>query len=198
MTWTIKPSYTNTGLTLDEAIASFISEPWCAKLLTEPSMTVEIPASRYRKPSGEDELFAHTLNNKDNISAYLSIYKTPQPEEAVKEITLLFRLGSGLNGYPATIQGGIVAALFDEATGSILILNMLRRVWPKIPAMTAYLNTTFLKPVPACAVVLCRARVDKIDGRKVFLSAVLEDGNGNALAKAEALFVYRKKPKLKL
>lgn len=159
-------------------------------------MTVEIPPSRYRKPSGEDELLAYTLNNNDNISAYLSICKTPQPEEPVEELTLLFRLGSGLNGYPATVQGGIVATLLDEATGSILVLNMLRGVWPKIPAMTAYLNTTFIKPVPAPAAVLCRARVDKIDGRKVFLSAVLEDGGGNALAKAEALYVYRRKPKL--
>lgn len=196
MGWTKKPYHTNTGQTKEEAIASFISEPWCAKLLTDPTLTVEVPPSRYRKPSGEDELFAHTLNNDDNISGYLSIYKTPAPEEAVEELTLLFRLGSGLNGYPGTVHGGIVATLLDEATGAILVLNMLRGVWPMIPAMTAYLNTTFVKPVPTSAVVLGRARVDKIDGRKVYLSAVIEDGEGNELARGEALYIYRKKAKL--
>ncbi|KAL8349312.1 hypothetical protein RB601_001909 [Gaeumannomyces tritici] len=196
MAWTKKTYHTNTDQTREESIASFSSEPWCAKLLTDPTLTVELPPSRYRKPSGEDELFAHTLNNKDNVSGYLSIYKTPAPEDAVEELTLLIRLGSGLNGFPGTAHGGIVATLLDEATGSILVLNMLRGVWPMIPAMTAYLNTTFIKPVPTSATVLARARINKIDGRKVFLSAVIEDGEGNELAKGDALYVYRKKAKL--
>lgn len=55
--------------------------------------------------------------------------------------------------------------------------------------MTASLLTTFMRPVPAPGTFLCRARIDRVDGRKVFVVGTIEDETGTVLAKGDALFV---------
>ena len=55
--------------------------------------------------------------------------------------------------------------------------------------MTAYLRVDYKKPVPTPTVVLCRAWVERTEGRKMFTVGTIEDGEGGVYAKGEALFI---------
>lgn len=53
-----------------------------------------------------------------------------------------------------------------------------------------YFNTSlFRKPIPAVTSVVVQAKIEKIEGRKVFLSATVESLHGVKYADATALFV---------
>lgn len=61
------------------------------------------------------------------------------------------------------------------------------------PCFTANLNIDYLKPLLTPAWVLVRAHVERQEGRKAYVNAVVENGEGQIYAKAVALFI---KPKL--
>jgi len=51
------------------------------------------------------------------------------------------------------------------------------------------MNTSYRKPVATPSVILCRARLERIDGRKVFIHATIEDGKGTILTVGESMFL---------
>jgi acyl-coenzyme A thioesterase THEM4 len=57
------------------------------------------------------------------------------------------------------------------------------------PCFTANLNIDYLKPLTIPAWVLVRARLDRHEGRKVYINATVENGEGIIYAKAVALFI---------
>lgn len=61
------------------------------------------------------------------------------------------------------------------------------------PCFTANLNVDYIKPLLAPAWVLVRAHVERHEGRKVFVHASVENGEGQIYAKAIVLFI---KPKV--
>ncbi|KAI2629250.1 HotDog domain-containing protein [Hypomontagnella submonticulosa] len=171
----------------------FASIPWCAQHLRGSRIVTGTPASRRPKQNGEDSLYAETLKSQTTILAMLEVYEEPvSPTDRVDSIKTFLTLGSGLNGHPDVLHGGIVATILDEVTGLLIPINQQRGFIPEMPYMTVYLNTTFLKPVPTCATILAQARILKVEGRKHFAEGWIEDGNGEVLARAEALFVALK------
>ncbi len=60
------------------------------------------------------------------------------------------------------------------------------------PCFTANLNIDYVKPLLTPAWVLVRAHVERQEGRKVYVHASVENGEGGVYAKAVILFV---KPK---
>ncbi|KAL2754478.1 hypothetical protein ACRALDRAFT_1063304 [Sodiomyces alcalophilus JCM 7366] len=114
---------------------------------------------------------------------------TPAPAPLIRSVKVLVSVGGSLAGFPSTAHGGIVATILDEVTGMFFPINKARGALPNRPFMTASLLTTFVRPVPAPGTFLCRARIDRVDGRKVFVVGSLEDETGTVLAKADALFV---------
>ncbi|MCM6776420.1 PaaI family thioesterase [Nocardia sp. CDC159] len=84
-------------------------------------------------------------------------------------------------GAPGLAHGGAVAAILDEAAGTALLPL-------RLPAVTAQLNVSFAQPVPLGRELTVRSRLDRRDGRKLHISAVLEL-DGRVAARAEALFV---------
>lgn len=62
------------------------------------------------------------------------------------------------------------------------------------PCFTANLNIDYLKPLLTPAWVLVRARVDRHEGRKVFIHASVENGQGDIYAKGVALFIKPRVP----
>jgi acyl-coenzyme A thioesterase THEM4 len=55
--------------------------------------------------------------------------------------------------------------------------------------MTAELTTTYRSPVPTGRPILARSWVDRIEGRKLFVKASIEDGEGKVLAEGKGLFL---------
>lgn len=87
-------------------------------------------------------------------------------------------------GAPGLAHGGVVAAVFDEALGVLQVLLAE-------PAVTASLSTQYRRPVPVGSVLHVRSRIDRREGRKLFLSAVghLDGPDGPVAAEASGLFV---------
>jgi acyl-coenzyme A thioesterase PaaI-like protein len=93
------------------------------------------------------------------------------------------RFHLGRNG---AVHGGSLGMLFDTVlglTGSVLTGNPRQR--------TAYLKINYRNIVPIEKELQFDAGVDRVDGRKVFVSAQLTDGD-TLLSDADALFVRLK------
>ncbi|KAI1362976.1 thioesterase superfamily protein [Xylaria arbuscula] len=171
----------------------FAAIPWCTGHLGGDRVIVKVPFSRTIKASGEDNLFADTLNSERGITHMLQVYEEPlSPTEIIKEVKTFVTLGSGLNGYADVCHGGLLMAILDEAMGQIVPINQDHGRIPPGTHMTAYLNMRFLKPVPTPATILVRARLTKVEGRKTFLEGIVEDEIGAICARAESLFVQLK------
>ncbi|CAJ2506468.1 Uu.00g005980.m01.CDS01 [Anthostomella pinea] len=170
--------------------ALFAAIPWWAQHLRRPRIVTGQPRSRQPKSNAEDTLFAETLKSQTAISAMLEVYEDlPSPNERIDHIKAFLTLGAGLNGHPGVCHGGLVMAILDEVIGMLIPINQKRKSIPKTVYMTAYLNTTFLKPVPTSATILARATITRVEGRKYFSEGSIENEKGVILARGEALFV---------
>ncbi|MGC8464845.1 MAG: PaaI family thioesterase [Acidimicrobiales bacterium] len=89
--------------------------------------------------------------------------------------------GSLYEGPPGYVHGGFLAAVFDEICG-------LAQSLAGQPAMTAHLSVDYRRPTPLWSEVEFSARLERIEGRKHFASAVARV-QGVETATAEALFV---------
>jgi acyl-coenzyme A thioesterase PaaI-like protein len=186
----------------DAVVSHLSSVPWAAALINDPNWTPVNTASRSPKASGEDSFFAETLSTDRTIRALLTL--RPIHEEdgdiAYKEVKTIVDLGDGLNGYPQIIHGGCAATLLDEMCGILIMLNMERKVQKitedgrraaALNYFTAYLNTTYKKPVPTPGALLLTAKIERQDAgdRKLYIRATIEDGSGTIYTVGEALFI---------
>jgi thioesterase superfamily protein 4 len=64
-----------------------------------------------------------------------------------------------------------------------------------IPPATASLAMNYRAPIKTPGIVLARATVSKVDGRKVWVKAAIEDGKGGVFADGEALYIIAR-PKI--
>ncbi|KAK8100938.1 hypothetical protein PG999_011312 [Apiospora kogelbergensis] len=179
----------------------FNSIPWCAQHMRGgASLVVRPPSCRKPLPSGENLLFGRTLNTAGAIPAMLEIFRDSSGGGGViDETKWLLALGPEVNGYPATLHGGIVATVLDECIGGLIPINKERGLIPAGNYFTAYLNTQYRRPTPTgSGALLARARLVKVDVAKgkFFAEAHLEDAEGAVLASAEALFVRARGTKL--
>ncbi|KAK8136290.1 hypothetical protein PG984_004230 [Apiospora sp. TS-2023a] len=175
----------------------FNSIPWCAQHLRGTNLVARPPSCRTVLPSGENSLFGRTLNTAGTISAMLEIFSNSSKGAAagveeedktntgtgglVDKVKWLLALGEGVNGYPGTLHGGIVAAILDEVIGGLIPINRERRLIPEGNHFTAYLNTQYRRPVSTEAgALLARARFVKVDlaRGKFFAEATLEGAEG--------------------
>lgn len=86
-------------------------------------------------------------------------------------------------GAPGLAHGGLLAAAVDETLGALNWLLMRA-------AVTARLETDFVRPVPVGSVLELAARVTGQEGRKVYTAAVGRLGpDGPVAVRASALFV---------
>ncbi|KAF2828533.1 hypothetical protein CC86DRAFT_380458 [Ophiobolus disseminans] len=186
----------------DAAIDHIKSIPWAAALLQDPKWTRTRTASRQVKASGEDSLFAETLATDRTLRAFLSLRPTQEADGklAYHEVVAVVDLGSGLNGFPQICHGGIAATLLDEICGVLIVLNIEKEIEkrrlsgskdlrPDMSFLTAYLNTTYKRPIPTPSTILCTAKVERQDGRKLFIRATIEDGAGGIYTIGEAMFL---------
>ncbi|KAF2133196.1 hypothetical protein P153DRAFT_363406 [Dothidotthia symphoricarpi CBS 119687] len=186
----------------DAAIAQFSEIEWAAALINDPQWTPTQTASRRVKSTREDSFIAETLDTERTIRSCLTLKPTKEDEGdlAYKEIVTLMDLGDGLNGHPKILHGGFAATMLDEVCGILIGLTQeikVRRLRERgmlnantsLTCFTAYLNTSYKKPIPAPGPVLCRARFERIDGRKQYIRATIEDGAGTVYTVGDAMFV---------
>ncbi|ROW15688.1 hypothetical protein VPNG_02155 [Cytospora leucostoma] len=180
-------------------VQHFKSIPWCAKHLATPDLVLMRSWGRTLGQGLRDSLFAVTLNTPYTVASILAFYPDPDASAGpagpqsppVEEIKTLISLGPLISGFAGVCHGGIVMAILDEVLSTCLHVNRQRGVIKarNTKLMTAYLNTTFLRPVEVPGTYLVRSRLQKVEGRKAFGTVWIEDENGAKLATADGLFV---------
>ncbi len=99
-------------------------------------------------------------------------------------ITAEFEVSENHQGAPGLAHGGLLSLAFDEALGKLMWLL-------RAPAVTARLETDFLKPVPMGSKLFITAEITGQVNRKVYCSAVgrLNSADGEIAVRAAALYV---------
>lgn len=115
-----------------------------------------------------------------------------------KKFSAIVALGREVAGFPRIVHGGLTAAIFDEAFGGLLFsLKKAGGVNFWGPAYTVQLDVSYKAKIPAGATVLCSAKIDSMEGRKMWMKATMSDGpDGKVYATARALFVAPKPSRL--
>jgi acyl-coenzyme A thioesterase PaaI-like protein len=90
-------------------------------------------------------------------------------------------VGPVFQGGPGLVHGGIIALLIDHAMG--FVANRSDR-----PAMTVQLTLRYRRPTPLGVPLTVTARLDRIEGRKLHLSASIT-ARGQLTAQADAIFL---------
>lgn len=115
-----------------------------------------------------------------------------------KKFNAVVALGREVAGFPRIVHGGLTAAIFDEAFGGLLFsLKKSGGVTFWGPAYTVQLEVTYKSKIAADSTILCSAKLDKVEGRKLWMTATMSDGpTGRVYATSKALFVTPKPQKL--
>ena len=92
-----------------------------------------------------------------------------------------FTLRAAHEGAPGRSHGGVVSAIFDDVLGFVLQIH-------GIPGFTGELSVRYEAGTPIGRPLEMRARLDRREGRKLFMSADLWDGD-RRLATATATFI---------
>lgn len=99
-------------------------------------------------------------------------------------LTAEFTVTENHQGAPGLAHGGLLSLAFDEALGKLMWLI-------RSPAVTARLETDFLKPVPMGSTLHITAEITGQVNRKVYTAAEgrLDSPDGLLVVRASALFV---------
>jgi acyl-coenzyme A thioesterase PaaI-like protein len=100
------------------------------------------------------------------------------------DLTAEFTVTENHQGAPGLAHGGLLSLAFDEALGKLMWLL-------RAPAVTARLETDFLRPVPMGSTLHISARITGQVSRKVYCEAEgrLNSVDGELAVKAAALLV---------
>lgn len=130
------------------------------------------------------------------FQGYRPVFK-PHPMGWEVESLLLLGPSQRMCYYDGKLFGGYSAFLMDR-----ILADCCNPPDPVHPgscrqAFTAYLNTSFLLPVPPTAPILLRAWPQKIEGRKMFLKGSVQIPGKSSnewldAIQAEALFIRKK------
>lgn len=93
----------------------------------------------------------------------------------------LVTFGHAYEGPPGHVHGGMISAAFDELLGATQALS-------GSPGMTGSLSVNYRAPTPLHTELRLVGTLDKIEGRKIFTSARLYNGD-QLCAEAEGLFI---------
>lgn len=105
-------------------------------------------------------------------------------DEVVGEVTY----GRAYEGPPGCVHGGMIAGGFDEVLG-------FAQAHSERPGMTGRLTVAYRRPTPLYQPLEYRARITKVDGRKLTVSCTLSVVTSGLLcAEAEGLFIAMLRP----
>ncbi|KAF5014049.1 hypothetical protein F66182_15102 [Fusarium sp. NRRL 66182] len=101
------------------------------------------------------------------------------------ELLAFYHLGPQLAGHAGICHGGISAMLLDECMGRVCFARFAHGV-----GVTAKLEISYRAPIPFDSMVLVSARVEKVEGRKAWAKASVQDPDERIVfVEAEALFI---------
>lgn len=167
----------------------FNNKSWCRELLRDPDIawSTEVPRELQGGLQVSNSMFAVTLSTDRALRARVAFRRPCKAPDAIRqtEDCWLVSIGDGLDGKAGRAHGGFNAMILDQVTGSCAHHTVPN---PNPPA-TATMTVDYKAPIDTPAVLLARAWVIELTGRKIWVRAVIEDGDGKVLATAKCLFV---------
>ena len=100
------------------------------------------------------------------------------------KIHCTFTPNSTLQGQEGILHGGFTSTLFDNIAGCLAFTTC-----DFTPAVTAYLNVRYNKPMAVDQEYVAVIEVEKIEGRKVFLKGKIVDKENNVYTTMDTLYV---------
>ena len=164
----------------------FDAIPWCARLLDDADFSIVSMSRTVTQPGDGHSLMAETWHTDRTIIELLSMYRPPGDQPG--EIRRLYTFGSAMNAHPNILHGGVIACILDSTMGNA-IGQQLRSTGAKF---TVQLNITYKKPVMTPGTVIARSWISKVEDRKVWVSGVVENGEGELHATAEGMWLNAK------
>lgn len=113
-------------------------------------------------------------------------------DEADPAFLLFVEIGKGLNGFPDTVHGGVLASLIDESLSICVEYYRAKLSKERATLYTANLNISYHVPVPSPSVIYVRTWLRQRDGRKWFLDAELLTEDGKICVSAKSLWISQK------
>jgi len=149
------------------------------RLASEPRLAREV--SGLHRADRASRAGTEPAYDRDPVTGLSNPLAPPLRRLACDEGTLWqVEFGDAYEGHPGLVHGGFVAAILDHVLG-------VTSAVAGFAAMTGTLSTRFRRPTPTRTVLICRAAVKRVDGRKVFCSATLE-ANGVVVADADGVY----------
>ncbi|KAJ9606441.1 hypothetical protein H2200_009402 [Cladophialophora chaetospira] len=172
-----------------ETLDHFRKISWVLAHLSDPAFR-PVHLSRTLTHSGTGHtLMASTWNTPKTIQHILSIYRAhDEASGQTGQIRRFYTFGDGLNAHPNLLHGGVIASILDSTMGNAI--GQARADYGA--TFTVKLTVEYKKPVTTPGTVMARAWIVKIEGRKVWVEGVVEDGKGNVYARAEGLWLRAK------
>ncbi|XP_056331270.1 acyl-coenzyme A thioesterase THEM4 isoform X2 [Danio aesculapii] len=103
-------------------------------------------------------LFTRSVQEEGAAFEYVAFFNKEE-----KICICLFQPGHLLEGAPGHVHGGAIATMIDTVTG--MLAGYLSG-----PSVTANLNINYRSPVPLGSVVIIHCALDRIEGRKTFIT----------------------------
>lgn len=88
-------------------------------------------------------------------------------------------------GLDTVVHGGIQATILDEVMGVAAQLSLPPDA-TDLACVTAEMHLTYRRPVPLADEVIARAKVERIDGRDVYVDGAIVDPDGKRLTEASS------------
>ncbi|CAO3632985.1 unnamed protein product [Cunninghamella blakesleeana] len=142
------------------------------------------PYSQLKDSAKLQSLTASTLRGKGKIVVPPAVFYNQNRTE----VTIVCHLGTELCGHEGYIHGGMLATLLDECLACVAMPSL-----PNYVGFTANLNIDYRKPVKSDQWVVLRGKLSKIEGRKAYVEAWIEDLEGqHKLVEATSLYISPK------
>ncbi|XP_054836746.1 acyl-coenzyme A thioesterase THEM4-like [Eublepharis macularius] len=130
------------------------------------------------KINRETRLFLRNMDVEGKGFEYVMFVNSSE-----KRVVCVFQPGPYLEGPPGFAHGGCIATILDSTFGGCAVVFGGR-------VMTANLTINYKNPVPLGSVVLVDSKLDKTEGRKLFISGQVRSADGETLhTEATALFI---------
>ena len=171
---------------------------WCQEILSSPDIRWNTKTDERNATSDPDKvsnsMFEYTLYSERGIRAHLSFRRPSKEPEAIDgwEACFLISIGDGVDGKTGRAHGGFNGILLDHISGHVAHNASPNPISPA----TATMTIDYKAPVSTPCVVLARAWLVELTGRKVWIKAVLQDGEGKTLATAKSLFILARSEKM--
>lgn len=169
----------------------FTNVPWCKVILEDPNFTIVYSHDNQTKFVRGSPFIGTAMEMGKVIGArvmlnHIPIKGSPFP---VTENRVLLDLGPGSVGQKGISHGGFLAAVMDEVAGNLINNNALDG---GMDPYTVQLNMSYKKTIRAPGVILASSKIVKVEGRKIFVYATIQDNPDTVGTSCELIFLRKR------